>query len=111
MGCMTKQTQKYMQNNWSKKKIHQHVCIRDEVMMSNFRWKETQGTRERFQNMDENVRYQRNFEGGALGNVPLLDKWSPWFLCIALHIHHSYRILTRGTLPNAPPSKFLWYPM
>ena len=96
MGCMTKQTQKYMQNNWSKKKIHQHVCIRDEVMMSNFRWKETQGTRERFQNMDENVRYQRNFEGGALGNVPLLDKWSPWFLCIALHIHHSYRILTRG---------------
>ena len=95
MGCMTKQTQEYMRNNWSKGKIHQHTCVKNNVMMSNFRWKEIAGPRERFHGPPGEEKYERNFEGGILGNVPLLDKWSPWFLCIALHIHHTYRVLTR----------------
>ena len=92
MGCMTKQTQNYMKQNWSKKKIHQHVHESDGVMISNLRWAETAGPRERFQGGRNS---ERRFKNGTLGRVPIVDKMSPWFICMALHVHYCYRILAR----------------
>ena len=93
MGCMTKQTQDYMRRNWSKRKLHQHVFERDGVMISNLRWNETEGPRERFQGEEDT---ERRFKNGTIGRVPILDKMSPWFITLALHIHHYYRVLIKG---------------